>query len=101
MGITEKLYELRERYSRKRRGTASGAEILAVVFGLGISMLIAVAFLPSALTSWYDATQPAGSLANMSTDFKTIWNMAPILVVLAIIAVIVGLVMAQLKKATD
>ena len=79
----------------------NGTEIVSIAIGVGFGMLIAVAFLPSALTQWYDATQAGGDLENMSDTFKTVWNIAPIAVVLAIVGVIISLAMSKLKQMND
>jgi ABC-type microcin C transport system permease subunit YejE len=83
--------------NRSRRGV-SGSSIAVLMVSMAVAFYVGIAILPGALAGWYAATQAGGSLENMSDDFITLWNLAPIMVVLAIIVCVVGIALYHLKS---
>ena len=83
--------------NRSRRAI-SGAGIAVTMVAVSIALYIGVNILPGALAGWYAATQSGGSLENMSVDFKNLWNLTPIIVLLVIVVSFVAIALYELKN---
>lgn len=97
----ESIRGILKKFNEKRRAAVSGVEIALMIIGVSIALLIGVNIMPTGLSNWYKATQAGGSLINMSTDFKTMWNLVPIFVALGVIIAVVAIALSKLKDLRD
>jgi hypothetical protein len=88
---------MKKMFGKMRKGI-TGSAIAVLMVSIAVAFYVGVAILPGALSGWYAATATGGALENMSTDFITLWNLAPIMVVLAIIVCVVGIALFHLKS---
>jgi len=74
-----------------RRGEMDAGAII----GIFIVVLLGATLLPAQLATWSDATAVNGTLENAPDEFKSVWNLVPLAVALAIFA---GIVMVGISK---
>lgn len=63
-------------------GGASMGSVITVVFAL----IISAALLPVGIDMWLDVTAVGGVGENWTTAITTIWNVAPIIIVVGVVA---------------
>lgn len=66
---------------KRRKGMATNA-IIGIVFAL----ILAAALLPVGLGMWIGVTAAGGAGENWTTAIKTIWNVAPIMIIVSVVA---------------
>jgi len=65
------------------------------IIGLFIVVVLGASLLPSALATWYDATDTGGALETAPAAFITMWELVPLGVALIIFA---GIVYVAIRK---
>ncbi len=67
---------------KNRRGAINGTMIIGIVF----AVIMAAALLPTGIDMWVNVTKAGGVGADWSTPIKTVWNVAPIMIVIVVVA---------------
>lgn len=68
-----------------------GRQFIELAIAVAIGFTVMVALLPSAIQGWFNVTATGGSGASWSTSMKGLWNIAPFMIVIAVIVAIVAM----------
>lgn len=67
---------------KNRRGAIGIGQIITIVF----AVILAASLLPTGIGTWINVTLAGHPGAGWSTSLKAIWNVTPILIVVAVVA---------------
>lgn len=77
--------------------SSKGKGFIELAIAVAIGFAVMTALLPSAIQGWFNVTATGGSGATWSTTMKGLWNIAPFMVVIAIIVAVVAMAYQKYK----
>ena len=83
---------------KKDKGAINAGQMIGVIIALAVGIIMLSAMIPSALNTFYSANTTQWTIdGNEDTKTTTIWEMIPMMSVVAVLLLIVGIVIKMLS----